>query len=101
MAAAHEYPIGCSVFVTPPLDGGVLCVGFPLFAAVAARPPTFGDDAFNGLARKGDVPRGIEDPGDVNEVELQLSLYGDRLEFRFLDEDGMLEDSVVLRCTAE
>jgi hypothetical protein len=43
----------------------------------------------------------IEDPGHVNEVELQLSLDGDRLEFRFVDEDGMLEDSVVLRCTAE
>lgn len=45
VAAAYEYPIGCSVFVTPPVHGWILCVGFPLFAAVDARPPTFGDDA--------------------------------------------------------
>lgn len=31
-----------SVFVTPPIDGWVLCVGWPLFASVDARPPEFG-----------------------------------------------------------
>jgi hypothetical protein len=40
--AAYEYPITNSVFVTLPIDGWVLCVGFPLFGAVDARPPEFG-----------------------------------------------------------
>jgi hypothetical protein len=44
VAAAYEYP-ECSVFVTPPIDGWVLCVGFVLTAGVDASPPTFGDDA--------------------------------------------------------
>lgn len=43
IAAAYEYPIGCSVFVTPPVEGWVLSVGFPFFAAVDARPPAFGN----------------------------------------------------------
>ena len=45
LEAAYEYPFGCSVFVTPPIDGWTLCVGLPLSAAVDARPPAFGDDA--------------------------------------------------------
>jgi hypothetical protein len=40
--AAYEYPITCAVFVTPPIDGWVFCVGFPLFAPVDARPPALG-----------------------------------------------------------
>jgi hypothetical protein len=40
--AAYEYPITSAVFVTPPVDGWVLCVGFPLFTPVDARPPAFG-----------------------------------------------------------
>jgi len=40
--AAYEYPFTCAVFVTPLIDGWVLCVGFPLFAPVDARPPIFG-----------------------------------------------------------
>jgi hypothetical protein len=35
-------PMTCSVFVTPPIDGWVLCVGFALTAPVDARPPAFG-----------------------------------------------------------
>jgi hypothetical protein len=42
LKAAYEYPITCAVFVTPPIDGWILCVGFPLFAPVDARPPVFG-----------------------------------------------------------
>ena len=42
LKAAYEYPMTSSVFVTPPIGGWVLCVGFPLFAAVDARPPQFG-----------------------------------------------------------
>jgi hypothetical protein len=45
IAAAYKYPIGNSVFVTPPIDGWILCVGYPLFAAVDARPPSFGEEA--------------------------------------------------------
>ena len=40
--AAYEHPITCAVFVTPPIDGWVLCVGFPLFGPVDARPPELG-----------------------------------------------------------
>lgn len=40
--AAYEYPMTSAVFVTPPIDGWVLCVGFPLFAPVDTRPPAFG-----------------------------------------------------------
>ena len=53
IAAAHEYPIGCSVFVTPPIDGWVCCVGYPLFAAVDARPPTFAVQAAGWAAQLG------------------------------------------------
>lgn len=42
VTAAYEYPVTCSVFVTPPIDGWVLCVGFPLFTPVDVRPPAFG-----------------------------------------------------------
>jgi hypothetical protein len=42
LKAAYEYPITCAVFVTPPIDGWVLCVGFPLFAPVDSTPPAFG-----------------------------------------------------------
>jgi len=45
LEAAYEYPMGCSVFVTPPIDGWVLCVGLPLTESSDVRPPTFGDDA--------------------------------------------------------
>jgi hypothetical protein len=40
--AAYAYPTTCSVFVTPPIDDWVLCVGFPLVSLVDARPPEFG-----------------------------------------------------------
>src|SRR5512136_620999 len=40
--AAYEYPFTSAVFVSPPIDGWVLCVGLPLFAPVDARPPIFG-----------------------------------------------------------
>jgi hypothetical protein len=43
----------------------------------------------------------IGDPGDTNEVELQLTIDGDRLEFAFLREDGTPEDPIVLRRTAK
>jgi hypothetical protein len=42
LKAAYEYPTTCAVFVTPPIDGWVLCVGLPLFAPVESRPPAFG-----------------------------------------------------------
>jgi hypothetical protein len=41
--AAYQYPTTGSVFVTPEIDGWVLCVGFPLFAPAEARPPAFGE----------------------------------------------------------
>jgi hypothetical protein len=41
ITAAYRYPMTCSVFVTPQIDGWVLCVGFPLFAPVDTRPPLF------------------------------------------------------------
>jgi hypothetical protein len=40
--SAYRYPMTSSVFVTPQIDGWVLCVGFPLFAPAEARPPAFG-----------------------------------------------------------
>jgi hypothetical protein len=40
--AAYQYPSTGSVFVTPQIDGWVLCVGFPLFGPAEGRPPAFG-----------------------------------------------------------
>ncbi len=40
--AAYHYPSAGSVFVTPQIDGWVLCIGLPLFAPLETRPPTFG-----------------------------------------------------------
>ena len=39
----------------------------------------------------------IHDPGDANEVGVQLTLEGDRLEFAMLGENGEAGDPVVLR----
>ncbi len=40
--AAYEDSATGAVFVTPPIDSWVLCVGWPLVASVDARPPEFG-----------------------------------------------------------
>lgn len=41
--AAHRYPITSSVFVTPPIDGWVLCVGYALNGPADSQPPAFGE----------------------------------------------------------
>lgn len=51
LKAAYEFPITCSVFVMPPVDGWVLCVGLPLFAPFDERPPVFGLRAAEWAAR--------------------------------------------------
>jgi hypothetical protein len=51
IAAAYLYPTTCSVFVTPAIDRWVLCVGFPLFTPVEARPPEFGNLAADWAAK--------------------------------------------------
>ena len=77
---------------------GVIRCGTALVQEFSLLPGTLTGNTWRGKAM---FHEDIEDPGDVNEVELQLSVDGDRLEFSFVNEDGTLEDPVVLRRSAK